>query len=71
MKNTSNNGISEPLRIYTDEDTKDGAQNIKVWTPVISGVVSPTNKKDLCDSVDVQYEIKGSMFDDNNDHIAQ
>lgn len=54
-------------KIYIDESTKDGKFNITVFTPNVSGI----SGQNLCDKTGVDIEVKGSMLDDNNDHIVQ
>lgn len=54
-------------KIYVDEATKDGKVDLYVYTPNVSGI----SGKNLCDKNNVKFEVKGSMLDDNNDHIVQ
>lgn len=72
MRNTQHNGMSTPMKIYTNENTADGKDyKIKVWTPTITGIGSASGKKDLCDENNFKYEIRGSMYDDTEDSIVQ
>lgn len=71
MKTTTQNGVSVPLKIYTDEASTDGAKTFKVWTPTITGVGYASKNINLCDNEDVSYIIDGSMYDDNQDNIIQ
>ena len=54
-------------KIYIDEATKDGTYDLSVFTPNVSGI----SGQNLCDKNSVQFQVKGSMLDDNNDHIVQ
>lgn len=72
MKNTTQNGVSTPVKIYTSENAKDGSYGLTVWTPTITGVGNPQKPStNLCDEEGVKYTIKGSMYDDNQDSIIQ
>ena len=72
MKNTTQNGVSTPMKIYTSENAKDGSYGLTVWTPTITGVGNPQKATtNLCDEEGVKYTIKGSMYDDNQDSIIQ
>lgn len=64
---TTVNGVQTSDKIYTDESTKDGDVSITVFTPNITSI----SGGNLCDKNTVSYTIKGSMLDDNNDHIVQ
>lgn len=73
MKNTTQNGISIPMKIYTSENRTDGTETLKVWTPTITGVGNATKPNtSLCDQkMGLSFKIQGSMYDDNQDNIIQ
>ena len=71
MRTKDNKGVKEPLKIFVDENTKDGAYSFNVFTPTMKGVGSSASKNDLCDYEKVSYKVQGSMFDDGSDHIVQ
>ncbi|MDW0076969.1 hypothetical protein RHK41_19860 [Clostridioides difficile] len=71
MKKKSKNGVEEPIKIYTGTNTKDGFYSLDVWTPELTGVGSTKSKDKLCDEKNLEFEVKGSMWDDTNDHIVQ
>lgn len=71
MKTKNTNGVTEPLKIFIDENTKDGTYGLNVFTPSMIGVGSSASKKELCDYEKLQFKVQGSMYDDNSDHIVQ
>lgn len=71
MKNTTQNGVSTPMKIYTNENLKDGKQNLTVWTPTITGAGNVDKSGNLCSDESLVFSIKGSMYDDNQESIIQ
>lgn len=54
-------------KIYIDEATKDGEYGLSIFTPNVSGI----SGQNLCDKANYTLEVKGSMLDDNNEHLVQ
>ena len=71
MKTKNVNGVNQPLKIFTDENSTNGIYSLNVFTPTITGVGTKANSSDLCDYRKLQYKVQGSMYDDNSDHIVQ
>lgn len=71
MKTKSTNGVTEPLRIFTNENANDTNYSLNVFTPVMNGVGSSVSKSKLCDYKGLSFKIQGSMNDDDTEHIVQ
>ena len=72
MKNRKNGSVNEPMKIYIGEDVKDGLQPLTIFTPSLKGVgTTATKENDICSSLTSKFQVKGSMYDDYNDHIVQ
>ena len=57
-------------RLYVNESTADGTYNMKFYTPAITGLTSRTDKENtiLCDEIEIEFDVVGSVYDDLNSH---
>lgn len=65
---------SEPndTRLYVSENTADGTYKAKFFTPATTGLTSRTENSNiiLCDEIEIEFEVVGSVHDDLNTHIS-
>ena len=57
-----------PINVQISEKTPDGTYNLALYTKPITGVISKTegatNVGVLCDYLNVQFKVNGSVYDD-------
>ena len=69
--NSPNTSEVNDTRLYVSENTADGMYQAKFFTPAIIGLTSRSDKENtvLCDEIEINFEVVGSVYDDLNTHI--
>lgn len=67
-----NTGEANDTRLYVSENTADGIYQAKFFTPAIIGLTSRSENEDtiLCDEIEIDFEVIGSVYDDLNTHVG-
>lgn len=57
-------------RLYVNENTADGTYKMKFYTPAIIGLTSRSELENavLCDEIEIEFKVVGSVYDDLNSH---
>lgn len=68
--NSPNTDEEDDTRIYINENTKDGTYKMTFATPSIVGLTSRSENEQtiLCDDIEIEFEVVGSVYDDLNTH---